>query len=64
MIACDFTKMTNSEIRLKLKELENEYNAKRVVVMETLNTLIALDEEYGKGSEELKKRSNGGFVNG
>jgi len=48
-------KISNEEIKLKIKSLENEYEIKKTKVINLINELSELDEEYIKLTEELNK---------
>ena len=48
-------KLSNAEIKLKIKSLENEYEIKKAKVINLINELSELDEEYIKLTEELNK---------
>lgn len=52
----DFTKLSNSEINLKLMAFDNEYNSKKSKIIEMIRELEVLDKLYIRGKEELKKR--------
>ena len=52
----DFTKLSNSEINLKLMAFDNEYNSKKSKIIEMIQELEVLDKLYIRGKEELKKR--------
>lgn len=52
----NFSKMTNSEISLKIKSYENEYDIRKSKIIELVHELEDLDYLYKKASEELKKR--------
>ncbi len=52
----DFSKLSNSEINLKKKSYDDEYNFKKSKIIEMVYELSELDELYKKANEELKKR--------
>lgn len=52
----NFSKMSNSEINLKLKSYENGYDIRKSKIIELVHELEDLDYLYKKASEELKKR--------
>lgn len=52
----NFSKLTNSEINIKILGYENEYNAKKTQILALVNDLSQLDILYNKAKEELKKR--------
>lgn len=49
--------MSNSEIHIKLKSMESEYENIKNKINELINQLDNLDYQYNKGKLELKKRS-------
>lgn len=52
----NFSKLTNSEISIKLLGYENEYNSKKTQILSLVHDLSQLDILYNKAKEELKKR--------
>ena len=52
----DFSKMSNSEINLKLMGYDNEYEVKKNEIIKLVHELEDLDYLYNKANEELKKR--------
>lgn len=52
----DFSKMSNSEINIKIMGYDNEYNAKKSKIINLVHDLEDLDYLYIKANEELKKR--------
>lgn len=52
----DFTRMTNSELNLKIMGYNNEYEAKKSKIIELVHDLEDLDYLYIKANDELKKR--------
>jgi len=52
----DFTRLSNSEINIKLMGYGNEYEKKKNQILELVSELQELDKLYIKGNEELKKR--------
>jgi len=52
----DFSRLTNSEINLKLMGYENEYNVKKDKIISLVEELQELDKLYIAANEELKKR--------
>lgn len=52
----DFSKMSNSEINLKLMGYDNEYEVKKNEIIKLVHELEDLDYLYKKANEELKKR--------
>lgn len=51
----NFSQMANADIRIKLLNYENEYNAKKVQIIKLINELQALDKLYIDANNELKK---------
>ena len=49
--------MSNTEIRMKLKTLEEEYTSIKNKINNFLSMLDSLDSEYIKGRKELENRS-------
>ena len=52
--------MSNTEIRMKMSSLEEEYEAVKNKINNLLNTLDYLDEVYLKGRKELERRTKNG----
>lgn len=52
----NFSQMANADIRIKLLNYENEYNAKKTQIIKLINELQALDKLYIDANNELKKR--------
>ena len=52
----DFSKMTNSEINLKIMGYTNEYDVRKNKIIELVHELEDLDFLYKKANEELQKR--------
>ena len=52
----DFTKLSNSEINIKIMGYRNEYDVKKREVIKLIGDLEELDELYIKATDELKKR--------
>ena len=50
----DFTKLSNSEINIKMKSFE--YNVKKSKILSLINDLQELDYLYIKAKGELEKR--------
>ena len=53
----DFSKMSNSEINLKIMGYKNEYDVKKNKIIDLVHELEKLDELYIKANNELKKRN-------
>ena len=52
----DFSKMSNSEINLKIMSYDNEYDIRKSKIIELVHELEDLDFLYSKAKEELEKR--------
>jgi hypothetical protein len=52
----DFSKLSNSEINLKIMGYENEYNVKKDKIISLVEELQEPDKLYIAANEELKKR--------
>ena len=52
----DFSKMSNSEINIKIMGYDNEYEVKKSKIIELVHELEDLDFLYKKATDELKKR--------
>ena len=52
----NFKNYTNSELNIKLKTLENEYEVYKTKALNIINNMKKLDIEYIKVQDELKKR--------
>ena len=52
----DFTKLSNSEINIKMKSVDDEYNVKKSKILSLINDLQELDYLYIKAKGELEKR--------
>ena len=52
----DFSKMSNSEINIKILGYTNEYNHKKNEILKLIGELVELDKMHIKATDELKKR--------
>lgn len=52
----DFSKLSNSEINIKMKSYDNEYNVKKSKIISLISELQDLDYLYMKAKKELSKR--------
>lgn len=52
----DFSKLSNSEINIKMKSYDNEYNVKKSKIISLISELQDLDYIYMKAKKELSKR--------
>jgi hypothetical protein len=51
-----YSEFTNSELNLKLKSLELEYNRLKILVQDMIYSMKELDDEYNKIKEEIRNR--------
>lgn len=51
----DYEKMTNSEIRLRIKSMKDDYEVTKNKIAKLIYHLKELDEEYEKANSVLKK---------
>ena len=59
MIEYDFKNMTNNEIMLEMKKLENSYEKTKLDIAALIEKMKDLDESYVKAKKELENRSKG-----
>ena len=52
----DFSKMSNSEINLKVMSYDNEYDIRKSKIIEFVHELEDLDFLYRKATDKHKKR--------
>ena len=52
----DFSKLSNSEINIKMKSYDNEYNVKKSKIISLVSELQDLDYLYMKAKKELSQR--------
>lgn len=52
----DFKEMSNANIKVKLKEIGNEYEFIKQEILKCCDKLKVLEETYNKANEELKRR--------
>ena len=52
----DFSKMSNSEINLKIMGYDNEYDIRKGKIIDLVHELEDLDFLYRKAKDELSKR--------
>lgn len=57
-----FSLMSNAELNIRKKALEDEYDAKKSEVINIISRLEELDKEYIELKEELDKRGGVGYV--
>ena len=53
----DWSNLSNSEIRLRMTSMQNEYESIKLKINNLVSTMDTLDEEYNKAKKELEKRS-------
>ena len=54
----DFSKMSNSEINLKIMSYDNEYDIRKSKIIDLVHELEDLDFLYNKAKKELEKRGS------
>lgn len=57
----DFKNMSNGDIKIEMKNLENKYENIKMKVLNMIEEMKELDAEYIKGKKELINRSKGIF---
>jgi hypothetical protein len=57
----DFKSMSNSDIKLEMKNLENEYEGIKNQIFKLVEKMKELDALYIEGKKELVNRSKGIF---
>jgi hypothetical protein len=55
----DFKNMSNNEIKLEMKKLENSYEKAKLDISSIIGKMKELDELYVKANNELEKRKKG-----
>lgn len=56
----DWDNLNNSEIEIKLKGLEHEYNSTQILIDKKITLLSSLANDYDKGMKTLNKRTGRG----
>lgn len=56
--------MTNAELNIRKKALEDEYDAKKSEVIRLITRMEELDSEYIEVTDEINKRGNITYYNG
>ena len=51
-----FQNYTNSELNLKMKSLENEYEANKHKILELISEMQKLDIDYAEAKREIENR--------
>ena len=54
-----FQNYTNSELNLKMKSLENEYEANKHKILELISEMQKLDIDYAEAKREMENRRLG-----
>ena len=57
-----YSLMSNAELNIRKRALEDEYDAKKSEVINIISRLEELDKEYIELKEELDKRGGVGYV--
>ena len=57
----DFKNMSNGEIKIEMKNLENEYESTKIKILKMIEKMKELDAEYIDAKKELTNRSKGVF---
>ena len=57
----DFKNMSNGEIRIEMKNLENEYESIKIKILKMVDKMKELDASYIDAKNELINRSKGIF---
>ena len=57
----DFKNMSNGEIKIEMKNLENEYESTKFKILKMVEKMKELDAEYIDAKKELTNRSKGVF---
>ena len=57
MVEYDFEKMSNNEIKIEMKKLENSFEKAKLEIIDKIKNLEELDKLYIKAKTELNKRS-------
>ena len=55
----DYNKLSNSELNILLKEMENEYESLKIKVRDSLEKMENLDKKYVEIKNVLNKRTRG-----
>lgn len=58
----NYEMMSNSELKIKLIEMENEYESLKVKINNDLNRMDDLDKSYNKVKKILNKRTKGRMI--
>lgn len=55
----EYQNYTNAELKLKLKTLEDEYEATKHKVLELIQNMQKMDIEFAEAKRELENRNKG-----
>ena len=55
----EYSNMSNNEIKLEMRNLENSYEALKIKALKIINEMHDLDSEYIAAKNELINRSKG-----
>lgn len=58
MVSQELKQLTNAELNLRLKTLENKYEMEQKKAEEIVKKMIELDSEYNKVKAEIAKRTD------
>ena len=58
MVGQELKQLTNAELNLRLKTLENKYEMEQKKAEEIVKKMIELDSEYNKVKMEIAKRTD------
>lgn len=56
MVQKDLSTMSNSDIKMYMQSLDNEYEAKKAIIRNIFEELNAISREYNKAKAEQAKR--------
>lgn len=55
----DYNIMSNAELKIAIIEMENEYEALKNKIKQSMERMKILDEKYSKAKDVLNKRTRG-----
>ena len=61
MRTIDYKNLTNDELNIELKKLENEYESTKITVLKLMEKMKELDALYLKTKQEITNRNKGIF---
>lgn len=59
MMNAEYNKLSNSELKIILVEMENEYESLKTKIKQSLERMETLDEKYNELKKTLDKRTKG-----